>query len=244
MVIPSYNGARHQPNLLPLLALLLQRFGVPVLIHGSLEGGGRVATAYILRELGILPLATLAQAQRALDSDKLGFVPAAVLCPGLATLLSLRGRLGVRTTAHTLAKLMDPFGGEALRLVSVSHPAYLDKMREFFVTTQGRALLLRGTEGEAFANPKRRPQLEYFAGGTGEVLFEAEVGPVKSLPVLPEIDAVSTAQWIKQALAGDAPVPQPVLNQLACCLYGAGYTDDINQAKAIVAVEAGSRAAA
>jgi len=29
------------------------------------------------------------------------------------------------------------------------------------------------------------------------------------------------------------------VNQLACCLYVSGYTDDMNQAKAIAAVEAG-----
>ena len=69
VVIPTYNGARHQPNLLPLLVLLLKRLGVPVLIHGCLDGNGRVATAYILRELGILPCATAGQAQRALDQN-------------------------------------------------------------------------------------------------------------------------------------------------------------------------------
>ena len=241
VVIPTYNGARRQPNLLPLLALLLQRFGVPVLLHGTLEGHGRVASAYILRELGVLPSATLAQAQHALDTDKLAFVPTAVLSPGLATLLSLRNRLGVRNSSHIMAKLIDPFGGEALRLVSVSHPGYLDKLREFFVHTGANALLLRSTEGEAFANPQRRPQLEYFHDGAVQVLFEAEAGPIKSLPAQAAgHDAHTTAAWIKQALAGEVPLPLPLVNQLACCLYGTGYTQDMNQAKAIVAVETGS----
>jgi anthranilate phosphoribosyltransferase len=40
--LPTYNGARKEANLTPLLALLLQRFGVPVLVHGLLEGYGRV----------------------------------------------------------------------------------------------------------------------------------------------------------------------------------------------------------
>jgi anthranilate phosphoribosyltransferase len=245
VVIPTYNGARRQPNLLPLLALLLQRFGVPVLLHGTLEGHGRVASAYVLRELGVLPCASLAQAQQALDADKLAFVPTAVLSPGLATLLSLRSRLGVRSSAHVMAKLIDPFGGESLRVVSVSHPGYLEKLREFFAETGANALLLRSTEGEAFANPKRRPQLELFREGRGQVLFEAEAGAIKSLPALPEQhDAHTTAAWIKQALTGAAPLPLPLVNQLACCLYGAGYTQDLNQAKAIVAVETGSLAAA
>ena len=111
VVIASYNGARRQPNLTPLVALLLQRMGLPVLVHGTLEGQGRVASAYIFRELGILPCATLGQAQAAMNKDKLAFVPTAVLAPGLANLLSLRSRLGVRNSGHTVAKLMDPFAG-------------------------------------------------------------------------------------------------------------------------------------
>jgi hypothetical protein len=34
------------------------------------------------------------------------------------------------------------------------------------------------------------------------------------------------------------------VNQIACCLYGAGYTADMNQAKAIAAVQTGSLLAA
>jgi anthranilate phosphoribosyltransferase len=245
VVLPSYNGARHQPNLLPLLALLLARFGVPVLVHGALNGDGRVASAYIFRELGVMPCASLAQAQAALDEKRIAFVPTAVLAPGLANLLSVRSRLGVRNSAHSMAKLIDPFEGGALRVVSVSHPAYLDKMREFLLATGGRALLLRGTEGEPFANPKRRPRLEYFHAAAAQVLFEAELGPLKSLPTLPAtIDAATTAAWIQQALAHEVPLPLPLVNQLACCLFGAGYAHDLNQAKAIVAVETGSLAAA
>src|ERR1700691_4203177 len=37
VVIPSYGGAQRLPNLLPLLALLLKRYGIPVFIHGALE---------------------------------------------------------------------------------------------------------------------------------------------------------------------------------------------------------------
>ncbi|HTS54582.1 MAG TPA: DNA-binding protein YbiB, partial [Burkholderiales bacterium] len=83
LVIPAYGGARGEHNLLPLLGLLLRRLGVPVLFHGTLEGSGRVACVYILRELGIMPSATLAQAQKTLDEELLTYVPIAALCPGL-----------------------------------------------------------------------------------------------------------------------------------------------------------------
>jgi len=245
VVLPSYNGALHQPNLTPLLALLLARFGVPVLVHGELSGNGRVASAYILRELGVMPCASAAQAQEALEASGIAYLPTAALSPGLASLLALRGRLGVRNSAHFVAKLMDPFAGEGLTVVSASHPPYLDRLREYFVATGGHALLLRSTEGEPFANPKRRPALEHAHDGLLDVLFEAEVRPVKTLPTLPEdIDAAATAQWTKRALAGDAPVPLPLINHLACLLYACGYAPDMNRAKAIVAVEAGTMAAA
>ncbi len=245
LVIPTYNGARHQANLLPLLALLLKRFGIPVLLHGCLESNGRVATAYILRELGIMPCASLSATQKALDADGIAFAPTAVFSPGLANLLALRTRLGVRSAAHSIVKLIDPFNGAGLRLVSVSHPAYLEKMRGFFAATGHATLLMRGTEGEAFANPKRRPQIEFINQGSGEILFEAEAGTLKSLPALPDnIDVTTTADWIKHVLDGKIPVPHPLLNQLACCLYASGYSDDFNQAKAIVAMETGIKAAA
>src|SRR5262245_64625708 len=89
VLIGTYSGTRNQPNLTPLVALVLRRLGVPVLVHGTLESHGCVASAYILRELGVLPCATLAQAQSALDQDRIAFVPTAVLSPGLADLLAL-----------------------------------------------------------------------------------------------------------------------------------------------------------
>ena len=245
VVIPSYNGARHQANLTALLALLLQRFHIPVLIHGPLEGMGRTGTATILRELGIMPAVTLAKAQEAMRRDGLAFVPTQVVAPGLANLLSMRQRLGVRNSGHTLIKMIGPFAGDSVRLVSVSHPDYLEKMSNFFTGSDANLLLQRGTEGEAFANPKRRPQLELMKDGRHEILFEAEVGPIATLPKLPgAIDAVTTAAWIRAALTGQAPLPTPLVNQLACCLYASGYAQDMNQAKAIVAVETGSLAAA
>lgn len=242
VVIPSYNGARRQANLMPLLVMLLKRLGVPVLVHGVLESEGRVAAAYVFRELGLLPQANSRHAQDALMREGVAFVPVGALSPGLSNLLALRSRLGVRNTAHTMAKLIDPFsadGAGGLRMVSVTHPAYADKMRDFFAESSGAALLMRGTEGEAFANPKRRPQIEFFDSGRTEVLFEAEHGVIKSLPQLPEeCDARTTAQWIRATLDGEHPIPLPLINQLACCLYACGYSSDFSQAKAIAAVKA------
>lgn len=240
IVLPSYNGARHQPNLLPLLAFLLREFGIPVLLHGTLQSNGRVTTASILRELGHLPCIHLAQAETQLTERGMVFLPTATLCPGIAALLTVRERIGLRNSGHSMVKLMNPFLGGSLRVVNVSHPAYYQKMHDFLLATSARALLLRGTEGEPFANPKRRPQMEFFNAGVSQVLFENETGTLKTLPQLPaSIDAITTANWISRVLARDIAVPQPIINQLACCLYGSGYACDMSQAIMLAAGHCG-----
>jgi anthranilate phosphoribosyltransferase len=239
IVLPSYNGSRKDPNLTPLLALLLQRFGVPVVVHGLLEGFGRVTTAQIFRELGIMPMSSTTQAQSALDEKGLAFLPLSAICPGIHNLLALRSRMGVRNSAHSLVKLLNPFRGEAVVVAPATHPDFVDLMREILLTRGDRALLLRGTEGEPFANPKRRPRLEFIYDGGVDTLFEAEHESLRALPNLPEAnDAVSTAKWIRRILDKQVPLPKPLANQLACLLYASGYAEDFNQAKAIVAVEA------
>lgn len=239
VVLPSYNGARKEANLTPLLALLLQRFGVPVMVHGLLEGFGRVTSGLIFRELGIMPMASSLQAQLQLAEKGLAFLPLTAICPGIHSLLSLRSRMGVRNSAHSLVKLINPFDGDAVVVAPATHPDFIALMRDILVDRGQRSLLLRGTEGEPFANPKRRPRLEYIHEGMVDVLFEAEHESLRSLPDLPDgADAGSTAQWIRRVLDKQAPLPKPIANQLACCLYASGYAEDFNQAKAIVAVEA------
>lgn len=245
IVLPSYNGARRQANLLPLLALLLRNLGIPVLIHGTLGGNGRIASAYILRELGIMPCSSLTETEDRLQRDGIAFAPVSLLAPGLANLLMLRQRLGVRSSAHSLVKLIDPFVTGGLRVVSVSHPAYMSTMHDLLGLMGANALLLRATEGEAFANPKRRPDMTLYQNGEVQTLFEAETGVIKELPNLPAgIDAATTAEWSRKVLAHEVALPSPLANQLACCLYGAGGAADLAQAKAIVAVETGTLLAA
>lgn len=48
IVIPSYNGARKQANLTPLLAMLLHKLGFPVVVHGVSHDPTRVLTETIL----------------------------------------------------------------------------------------------------------------------------------------------------------------------------------------------------
>ncbi len=81
------------------------------------------------------------------------------LCPLLEKQLAMRWRLGVRNSAHTLAKLAMPFAEDAaLRLSSVSHRSTFRASRNFLPTSAGARLLMHGTEGGVYANPQRCPQ--------------------------------------------------------------------------------------
>ena len=238
IIIPTYNGARKGVNLTPLLAMLVSRFGIPVVVHGLIEGFGRVTTAQIFREFGLMPATSLSQAQQVLDESGLAYVPLSIISPGLNSQLALRSRLGLRNSAHSVVKMLDPFKGDGLVLAAATHPDYLDMMRDVLAALGAHALLLRGTEGEPFANPKRRPRIEHLHDGAVDILFDAEHDSLKTLPSLPEVcDAKTTADWMRRVLAGEFTVPPPIANQLACCLFASGYADDFNQAKAIVAVE-------
>ncbi|MDR2626250.1 MAG: DNA-binding protein YbiB [Zoogloeaceae bacterium] len=237
VVLPSYNGARRGMNLTPLLALLLQRFGVPVLVHGLIEGFGRTTSAQVFRELGISPAVNLQQAQQRIEQEGLTFAPLSVFSPALAEQLALRARLGLRHCAHTLVKLLDPFiSGQGVLMAAATHPGALDKMREVLLARGQTALLSRATEGEPFANPLRRPCIEFLHAGTAQTLFAAERNSIQTLPHLPETaDAKSTAQWIEKALEKKLPLPLPLTNQLVCCLYASNAARDLNEARARVA---------
>jgi anthranilate phosphoribosyltransferase len=222
VVIPSYNGSRKLANLTPLLALLLAREGVPVLIHGVQQDPGRVTTAEILAELGIAPASSTMEMQAAFAEQRPCFMPIERLAPQLAHQLSLRRILGVRNSAHTLAKILQPFDGPALRLVSYTHPEYLTMLSEYFRSAapagRGDAFLMRGTEGETVANANRAQQIDWFHAGAQTVVAERDAPTDEVAPAPEGRDAPATADWILRALRGEQPVPAPIAAQAAHCL--------------------------
>ncbi|WP_230352050.1 DNA-binding protein YbiB [Lelliottia sp. WAP21] len=222
IVIPTYNGARKQANLTPLLALLLSKLGFPVVVHGVSADPTRVLTATIFELLGIAPTLYEGQAQAKLEGDRPVFIPVGALCPPLETQLDMRWRMGVRNSAHTLAKLATPFGeASALRLSSVSHPEYVTRVAAFFADIGGKGLLMHGTEGEAYANPQRCPQMTLIdEQGTRVILERGEENVDIALPAAK--DAETTARWIECCLAGSEPIPHSLQLQLACCLVATG----------------------
>lgn len=224
IVIPSYNGARKQANLTPLLAMLLNRLGFPVVVHGVSHDPTRVLTETIFTLMGIEPTLHAGQAQAKLDSHHPVYIPIGALCPPMEDQLAMRWRMGVRNSAHTLAKLATPFDEDAaLRLASVSHPEYVPKVAKFFADIGGRGLLMHGTEGEVYANPQRCPQITLIDSLGSRVVSERQTDVNEDEIVLPAgKDPDVTARWIERCVAGVEPIPQSLKIQMACCLVATG----------------------
>lgn len=239
VLLSSYRGTRTQPNLTALVALLLRRYGVPVLVHGpradteaacakaagaKAESGGLgpTRTADVLWELGIEPAGSRADIRERLLHDGIAYAPIEVLAPGFAQRVAAReGALG-RPLLPTLATLLDPFAGDGFRVIGAVDNEELVAVRARLITTHSDALLFHGCEGEPFPEPSRQPRLEHVAAGAVTVCVDAEAPGAASETSLPgALDAPSVAAWIGRAMAGSVPLPPPIVAELGCCLNGA-----------------------
>lgn len=216
VVLPSYNGARRLPVLTPLLAGLVARRGLPVVIHGASTESSRVFVRDVLHAMDI----PAAQSVPAAKDGEVVFVPTEVLHPGLKRLLDARKLIGLRNSAHSIVKLMNPCEGAAVLVSSYTHPEYAVSMGAVFEQTGATALLLRGTEGEVVADARRVPQIDGFVRGERVTLQEGRRGTLTELPHLPkDVDPATTAAYITGVLAGRLPVPDAIAAQVEHVLH-------------------------
>lgn len=218
VLLPSFNGARKQANLMPLVAQLLAREGVPVLVFGRHDFDSRHSPFELLDALGLPASATLSEAEARLASNRLAVLPLQMLNPGLNSLMALRPRLGVRNSSHSLAKLLDPFpAGRGVRVVAVTHPEYLDSMGQALPALTaggGRALLMRASEGEAYAHLRRKAHLIGFQDGQTAPLHPADTTDL-DWPLSPACTPAENAALIQAMLAGTETVPTRIAEQVA-----------------------------
>jgi uroporphyrin-III C-methyltransferase len=195
VVIPSYNGARLQPNLVPLLACLLADDGLSVLVHGVLNDAGRLTSAEIFHALGIEPIVSAPGLCELVAQRWSRGVPAFVhldaLSPALGRLLAYRREMGVRNTGHTLAKLLQPVqGAQVVQLASYTHAEFRSLQQDVFKTLRVSALQSRGCEGEVVASTKRVQAIDWICEGNSACVLEAaELGPMDASVLPPAHDA-------------------------------------------------------
>jgi anthranilate phosphoribosyltransferase len=218
VLLPSYNGSRKLPNLTPLLALLLAQEGVPVIVHGPAHDRARVTTAEIFHDLGLPAARDASEIENAWSRHEPAFMRIDALCPPLARLLDVRWVVGLRNSGHTVAKVLDPFAGApSLRVVNYTHPEYATLLSSFVQSATANAMLMRGTEGEPVADPRRAPRLDVYLRGLlrADLSTPAHEGVLTELPVLPrDQNAAATAMYIQSVVSGEKPAPTPLLQQV------------------------------
>ncbi len=205
VVLPCYNGARQLPNLTPLLAWTLAQRGVPVLLHGVKQDSSRVTTYELFQALKFPITETADATEAALAERNMSFAPLDVLHPKLAALIANRWRIGVRSTPHTVTKLLQPIDDRAVRVIALTHGDYIDRMGAYIATQpDAKALVFRGCEGEPVLHPKRAVPVQIFQNGTS-VMHD---WPGVSAHDLPNTcDIATTVAYIESVIDGERPMP-------------------------------------
>ena len=215
VVLPSYNGARRLPLLTPLLAHLLAREGLAVLVHGARTEAARITSDQVFDALKTTSWRVNREPAHTLQVGQVTYLATQQLHAGLQRLLEVRQVVGLRNSAHSLVKLMNPIAGPALIVGCYTHPEYAHSMADTFALRGSLAVLLRGTEGEPVADPRRCPLIEGLHQGQRQVLQPAQEGSLSSLPDLPSgLDIPATVRYTQAILAGQQPVPEPLRKQV------------------------------
>lgn len=201
--LPCYAGRRRAAHVHLAAALKARDEGIPVVVHGLEHIEGRVAAWQVLQKAGVRRAATLEEGHRVLDADGIVYLDVADICPPLYRLLQLRPRLGVRTFANTVARLLNPLSCPA-QLNGFFHTPYAQYMAQANVLLgQPRALIFMGAEGEPELYADRQKVLLSQNGGAIRALSYPDAGgepyPRQAVEALSQIEKRFT-----DLLAGDA----------------------------------------
>lgn len=216
---PSYaDGPSRGAPWFALSAKLVARAGVSVLLHGSLDGPGRAAIRPTLEGIGI-PVAAKPE-----EVGALTWVETKVLSPGLAHLLSLRGFLGLRSPANTIARLLDPAGAKT-GMDGVFHPPYIALHRDAAERLGRRGVgVLKGGGGEAERAPAKACRL---VTASGETDWPALIPTAGAKP------ATQDAVGLWHGTVSDPVAEAIVIGTAALALFLAGKANAPAEAEAL-----------
>ncbi len=223
-VLPCYNGARQLANLTPLLAWALAQRGTRALLHGVRADPTRVTTFELFQALGFPVAESANDAEHALTSRGFAFAPIDALHPPLAALLANRWRIGVRSTPHTVVKLLNPLveapPSTTVRVVALTHSDYIERMGAH-LAAQGDAcgVVFRGCEGEPVLHPKRTVPVPIFRNG---VTLMREWPGVATHDLPETCDIATTVAYIESVVSGQRALP-PWIDWLAREVHAATH---------------------
>jgi hypothetical protein len=239
--IPAYGLVPGEAAFSVLLALFLRRFDVPVVLHGMLDATEGPSVPMLLREFGVMPSASLADAERDLLDAGVAFMPVQLLSPSLGTLVALRSRLGFTNAAQIAAHAMAPGGLGAVRLAMTIPGTRSARLAALVAAADEDSLLLTWPLRSAACSLASRPRIARLGGGEEAIVFEAELGE-RSVPAVPPAGP-DLVPWIQSVVTRRIPAPLPLVHLATACLHAVRAAPDLTQAKAIVALQAGRLAA-
>jgi anthranilate phosphoribosyltransferase len=222
----SYAGKGRQLPWFILSALVLARNGWRVFMHGAeAHTPGRVSTGAALGALDVPVAESLDQAADALAARNFAYLPIDALSPKIAEMLELRPILGLRSPAHTFARMLNPFGA-ACMLQGVFHPGYMAIHRGAgLLLGQPRLAVFRGEGGEIERRPSKPSEVMMAIDGRQEderwppMIAEPRQAPDESMDL-----ARLGALW--RGEIDDAYGEAAVVGTLAIALRGLGAAAD------------------
>ncbi|MGO9007498.1 MAG: glycosyl transferase family protein [Beijerinckiaceae bacterium] len=152
----SYAGKRRQLPWFILATQILARNGWRVVMHGA-EGhtAGRVYTREALTRLGLPVARSIAEAAAQAAKCNFAYLPLENMSPKLAEMMELRPILGLRSSVHTLARLINPFDAPS-SIQAVFHPGYMKiHCDAALLLGQHRMSVFRGEGGEVERRPNK-----------------------------------------------------------------------------------------
>jgi anthranilate phosphoribosyltransferase len=214
--IPSYNGARNLPNLTWLLALLVARQGIQVIVHGKSNVDLRTHTEDIVRAWHASNSAEACSSPlQCFENRQPVFVPLETLSPALSKMIERRLQLGVRNTAHSLVKLMNPTSrNDCLRLTCFTHPEFETLQHEVFTTLAQPAMIVRATEGEVVANVRKSARIDLMNRGFTLPVVEPETKSFVAMNLPVRSDVAGTIDYMHQVLDGSISIPPALAAQV------------------------------
>jgi len=230
--LPCYAGKRRAAPLHLVAAMQARDRGIPVLVHGLGSIKGRLTALEVLQEAAIPRAQSLAEVAIMLRNEGIAHIDIANCCPPLAALLALRPRLGVRSFAHTVARLLNPLqcGGQLNGFFHTPYGARMAAVNQLL--GQPRSLLFMGAEGEPELYADRQKLLLAQVSNSAPIALhyaDANATPYPRESTPPE---QLLCRW-QQVVAGDGTLrEQATLARMAEAFdFAAGGSLPFNQVK-------------
>ncbi|MDX8387378.1 MAG: anthranilate phosphoribosyltransferase [Ghiorsea sp.] len=166
--LPCYAGKRRAGHAYLIAALEARDAGIPIFVHGVASIESRVTAWQVLKGAGVQSATTLIEAEKVMANDGIVYVDLVDLCPDLNRIYHLRERLGVRSFANTVARLLNPLQCDN-QINGLFHTPYAEYMAQANVLLgQKRSLIFMGAEGEPELYADRQKVVNKQVGNTTE----------------------------------------------------------------------------